>query len=167
MLLYIRIGKTLFYSTNQSHTQKKSFSLELSEKAIPLSSSTTHLGLLRSETNENVINIEERLKLARRTSYALINTGLHGSNGLNPRVSYKIYQCYDIPRLLFGLEVLPINQTQLNMLSKFHLDTLKRLQSLPTRTVTSAVYLFLGALPIEAELHKRQLNTTQHPCIYK
>jgi hypothetical protein len=29
---------------------------------------------------------------------------------------------------------------------------------LPVRTATSAVYLLLGALPIEAELHKRQLS---------
>lgn len=137
---------------------KKSFSLKLGEKDIPLTSNTTHLGLLRAETNENVINIEERLKLARRTLYALIATGVHGSNGLNPRVSYKIYQCYVIPRLLFGLEVLPITQTQLNLLSKFHMDNLKRFQSLPTRTANCAAYLLLGALPIQAELHKRQLS---------
>ena len=38
------------------------------------------------------------------------------------------------------------------------MDTLKRLQSLPMRTATSAVYLLLDALPIEAEQHKRQLS---------
>ena len=126
--------------------------------SILFSTDTTHLGLLRSECNENIINIEERLKLARRTLYALINTGVHGSNGINPRVSYKIYQCYVLPRLLFGLEVLPVNQTQLNLLSKFHVDNLKRFQSLPIRTANCAVHLLLGALPIEGELHKRQLS---------
>lgn len=46
---------------NKSRTfLKKSFTLKLNEKDIPLSPSTTHLGLLRSESNENVINIEER-----------------------------------------------------------------------------------------------------------
>ncbi|MCG7878106.1 MAG: reverse transcriptase family protein, partial [Candidatus Thiodiazotropha endolucinida] len=137
---------------------KKSFGLELEDKTIPLSSSTTHLGILRSETQENIINIEQRLSLARRTLYALINTGLHGSNGLNPKVAYKIYQCYVIPRLLYGLEVLPLNITQLDILRKFHLNNLRRFQSLPTRTASCAVYLLLGALPIEAELHKRQLS---------
>ena len=107
---------------------------------------------------ENIINIEERISLARRTLYALINTGVHGSNGLNPRISYKIYQCYVIPRLLYGLEVLPLTQSQINILSKFHLDNLKRFQSLPTRVATCAVYLLLGVLPLEAELHKRQLG---------
>ena len=132
--------------------------MELSEKTITLSTDTTHLEILRSESNENIINIEERLKLARRTLYALISTGVYGSNCLNPCVSYKIYQCYVVPRLLFGLEVLPFNQSQLNLLSKFHVDTLKRIQSLPTRTATCAVHLLLGALPIEAEIHKRQLS---------
>ena len=42
--------------------------------------------LLRSETNENMINVDERLSLARRTLYSLTNTGLHGSNRLNPQI---------------------------------------------------------------------------------
>ena len=71
---------------------KKSFSVKMGEKSMQLSSSTTHLGLFRTEVNENMINIEDRLSLACRTLYALINTGVHGSNGLNPQVSYKIYQ---------------------------------------------------------------------------
>ena len=120
---------------------KKSFSLDMEDKTIQLSSSTTHLGLFRSEVNENVLNIEERLSLARRTLYSLINTGVHGSNGLNPKVSYKIYQSYVVPRLLYGLEVLPLNNTQMNILSKFHLDNLKKFQSLPIRVATCAVYL--------------------------
>ena len=125
---------------------------------VQFSPATTHLGLLRSEVNENVINIEERLSLGRRTQYALINTGVHGSNGLNPRISYKMYQCYVMPRLLYGLEELPLTQSQINLLSKFHLDSLKRFQSLPTRVATCAVYLHLDALPLEAGLRKRQLS---------
>ena len=34
----------------------------------------------------------------------------------------------------------------------------ERLQSLPSRTALSAVYLLVGALPLGAELHKRQLS---------
>ena len=112
--------------------------------------------ILRAETQENIINIKERLSLACRTLYALINTGVHGSNGLNLKVSLKIYQCYVIPRILFGLEVLPLNKGQLNTLGKFHLDNLRKFQYLPTRVASSAVYLLLGTLPLEAELHKRQ-----------
>ena len=45
----------------------------------------THLGLLRAEKTESTLNISERISVARRTLYAPIKTGVHGSNGLNPR----------------------------------------------------------------------------------
>ena len=77
----------------------------MDEKTMPLSSSATHLGILRSESREKVINIEQRLSLSRRTLYALIN------KGLNPKVAFKIYQCCVISRLLYGLEVLPLDST--------------------------------------------------------
>ena len=43
-------------------------------------------------------------------------------------------------------------------MEKFHLETLKNIQSLPVRTANSIVYLLLGALPLRAELEKRQLG---------
>ena len=109
---------------------KKTFSHNLNGAEIQLSSTTTHLGLFRSETKENVANIEDRLSLARRTLYSLINMGVHGSNRLNPRISFKIYQCYVLPRLLFGLEVLPLTATQISILAKFHIGNLRRFQTL-------------------------------------
>ena len=153
---HVTIHPDVVLLNNHKSVSKKWFSLN--RKDVKLSPNMMHLGILRSETNENTINIEEILKLARRTLYALINTGVHGSNGLNPTVSFKIYQCYVLPRLLFGLEILPITKSQLYQLAKFHVDNLKRFQSLPTRAATSAFYLLLGALPVEAELHKRQLS---------
>jgi hypothetical protein len=38
---------------------------------------TSHLGLTRSSSDENKINLEERIALARRTLYSLIKTGVH------------------------------------------------------------------------------------------
>ena len=75
-------------------------------------SETEHLGLIRSEKNENKLNINKRISLARRTLYSLIKSGLHGCNGLNSNISHKIYQVYVLPRLLYGLEVLPFNKKQ-------------------------------------------------------
>ena len=97
---------------------KDSFQLKMGDNTIELSPTTTHIGILRAETRENTINIDERLSLARWTLYALFNTGVHGPNGLNQKVSLNIYQCYVIPRLLFGLEVLPLNIGQLNIILK-------------------------------------------------
>lgn len=141
-----------------SRYTKSDLKWTLGPTEITPSNRTTHLGLFRSESKENEVNIDERVSLARRTMYSLINTGFHGSNGLNPAVSLKLYQCYVLPRLLFGLEVLPLTVTQTLFLSRFHIKVLRRIQSLPDRTASGAVYLLLGALPIEAEIHKRQLS---------
>jgi hypothetical protein len=66
----------------------------LGDNLIYPSNETTHLVLIRAELKENNLNIEARLSIARRTMYSLMNTGVHGTNGLNPQISYKIYQCY-------------------------------------------------------------------------
>jgi hypothetical protein len=47
-----------------------------------------HLGLTRSSSDENRINIEERIALARRTLYSLIKTGVHGTIGNVPNNRY-------------------------------------------------------------------------------
>ena len=100
------------------------------------SEDTTHLGLIRAELKENNLNIDARISIARRTLYSLMNIGLHGTNGLNPQTSYKIYQSHVIPRLLYGMEILPLNQNLLDIMARFHTNTLRNIQSLPTRTAT-------------------------------
>ena len=125
---------------------------------MDIKTETTHLGITRATSGEYQLNIDSRIALARRTLYSLIKTGVHGTNGLNPRTSYKIFQTYVLPRLIYGLETLNLLNKDLALLTNFHLNTLKQLQSLPARTATPIVYLLLGALPISAELHKRQLS---------
>ncbi|CAC5367401.1 unnamed protein product [Mytilus coruscus] len=97
------------------------------------SEDTTHLGLIRAELKENNLNVDARISIKRRTLHSLMNTGLHGTNGLNPQTSYEIYQSYVIPRLLYGMEILPLHQSQLDIMTHFHTKTLCNIQSLPTR----------------------------------
>ena len=78
------------------------FKWPLGEDEITLSENTTHLGITRAGKKESSSNVSERISLARRTSYSLMNTGLHGANGLSPKISYFIYKTYVLPRLLFG-----------------------------------------------------------------
>ena len=104
------------------------------------------------------MNIKYRISLARRTSYSFINNGLHGINRLNPKTSYVIYRTYAMPRLSYGLEITSFNKTQIKELEIYHLNTLRQIQSLPKRTATASVFMLLGALTIEAELHKRLLG---------
>ena len=95
----------------------------MGDKVVTESSKTEHLGILRilrSSKEENAINILKRTSLARRTLNSLIKTGVHGCNGLNAKIAYKIYQVYVIPRLLYGLEVLLLNKGQLDHCLSFY-----------------------------------------------
>ena len=69
----------------------------LGENPIRLSERAIHLGITRAGKGESVFNVNDRISLARRTSYSLMNTGLHGTNGLSPEASYVIYRAYVLP----------------------------------------------------------------------
>ena len=64
--------------------------LKLKDAPVHVASECTHLGLLRTASNNNKALIDERLKLARRTTYMLMGAGLHGKNGINPLVSNSL-----------------------------------------------------------------------------
>ncbi|CAC5363410.1 unnamed protein product [Mytilus coruscus] len=153
----IHPGKSTLIKTERIKTSKQQHPITLGEKPIKEDQQTTHLGIIRASKNETKLNIQEHVSVARRTLYTLIPVGLNGQEGLNPITAYKIYQAYVLPRLLYGLEV-SLNATQMSDLKQFHLKTLRCFQSLPIRTSSAAVYMLLGAFPIEAELHKIQLS---------
>jgi hypothetical protein len=150
--------KSALIKTERNKMKSLTEPVKLGEKPLQTVNQTVHLGIIRANKNETNLNIQEHISIARKTLYSLIPVGLNGKNGLNPVTAYKIYQAYVLPRLLYGLEVLPLNVSQITELKQFHTKTLRCFQSLPVRTATSAVYRLLGALPIEAELHKRQLS---------
>ena len=104
------------------------------------------------------MNLADIISLARRTGYSLIKSDIHGSNSLNPKVSYRMYQTYIMPRMLYSLEILNLRKSDLKQLSDFHIVLLRRIQCLPSSTALSAIYLLVSALPLETELHKRQLS---------
>ena len=106
------------------------------------------------------ININERIKSARRTKYSLMNSGYHGTNGLSPMTSFQIYKTYVLPRLLYGLEILPLNKTHIATLEKFHKNSLRMInlyqkeQQLRQYTCFSAHYL----------LRQRFIRNSSHFC---
>ncbi len=103
-----------------SYTSKSKSKTDLQwiigENNLQLVDKTVHLGLTRSESKESDTIISERICLARRTLYSLINTGVHGTNGLNPKVSFNIYKTYVLPRLLYSLEVINLSTSNLDSL---------------------------------------------------
>jgi hypothetical protein len=93
-----------------------------------------NLGIIRSEKNECYKNIEARLESARRPNYALMGSGVHGTNGIDDVTSYRIYHTYVLQRLIYGLEVFPLKTTHVENLESFHRKSIRYVQSLPDAT---------------------------------
>ena len=130
----------------------------LGTNPLPVTNSFTHLGITRFNMEVKDTAITEKVKLARRTSYALMGTGLHGTNGLPAAVSLKIYKSYVLPRMLYGLEAMNLDGKQIKELEQYHIRFLRQIQSLPDRTARSGVYILLGTVPMEAYYHLAVLS---------
>ncbi|CAC5391275.1 unnamed protein product [Mytilus coruscus] len=56
----------------------------LYDTPVTVSKEATNLGMARSWKKEGEINVANRIKLARRTVYALMGSAVHGTNALDP-----------------------------------------------------------------------------------
>lgn len=99
-------------------------------------SSYTHVGIERNPAEK--IIVAERIKLSRRTSYALMGAGMHGYNGVNPRIVLKIWNTYIYiyvhPRLTFGLDCVTLSRKEMDELNFFHKSHLKLAKSYSRRS---------------------------------
>ena len=77
----------------------------IGDKEMPVVESTTHMGISRSSSNQEMQAVESNIQKAKRTIYSLMGTGLHGENGLDPETSISLLQTYVLPVLFYGLEV--------------------------------------------------------------
>jgi hypothetical protein len=85
----------------------------LSQKKFEKSEKTKHLVLLEMETH--TVDIEERLKSGRGTLYGLLGTGFSSIT------AHNLWKVYALPRMAYGLEILPMtnkDKKQLEILQK-------------------------------------------------
>ena len=141
----------------QGTGHEESPSWTLGDKIMKESDGFDHLGL-EWEAGKKYPNIEARISSARRMSYLLFGSGLHGTNGLDPASSFKIISIYIVPALLHGLNATVLPKKEILKLDKFYRTLLRRIQSLPVSTASEAIYRLLDTLPIEALLHMRMFS---------
>ena len=142
----------VIYNSNNSGKTK----WEIGKDTIESSSSTVHLGLQREDSNK--FDIQPKIQTARRTMYSLLGAGLHGRRGLNPLTSYKIWECFGLPRCTYGLESVRITNKDMDSLEKYQRSLLRQLQSLPDRCANIPVYTLLGAKPMQTILDIKMLS---------
>jgi hypothetical protein len=59
-------------------------------RIMPVVDKATHIGITRSDTNSARTTVDENIRKARRVTYSLMGTGLHGENGLYFQFSHLI-----------------------------------------------------------------------------
>ena len=122
---------------------------------MPEVEQATHLGIIKTTTMKHNIqtNVDENITKARRSAYSLFGCGFHGHNGLDPESLLHIYKTYITPVLLYGMELLLPSSKPLEQLELFQKRILKQILSLPMSCPDPAVYILIGILPIEAQIH--------------
>ena len=90
--------------------------------------------------------------------YSLAGAGLYGFNGVGPKVSLHLLKIYIVPILIYGLEALVLTRGDYQHLEKFYKTALRRIQHLPENTANPAIYLLLGCIPVEGQIHIRMLT---------
>ena len=106
---------------------------------------------------DNKIKVDERIRVGRKTIYALLGPGLHAPQGMCPTISYKIWKTYAIPRILYGAEVLNHTLTDIIKLERLQVQICNQLQGLPERTAKLAAYILLGVEPIALVVDRHTL----------
>ncbi len=60
-----------------------------------------------------------------------MGSGVHGVNGLNPKIAFHIFKIYITLHLLYGLDSLVVPKAQIAELEKYHISFLRAIQGQP------------------------------------
>lgn len=135
---------------------QRNYNVQLGNDKISQTDDTKHLGIKRMKKSK--VNTDERLQIARRTTYALLGPGLYAHKGMSPIVSAKLWRTYVLPRSLYGVQILNYTATDIKKFETLQLKMCRQMQGLPSRAANIATYALLGTEPIEAVLDKLLLT---------
>ena len=128
----------------------------LDGEEIPNVTETIHLGIDRNLGSQT--DIKKKVQLGRRAMYSLMGAGAYGNSGLNPQVSIHMWKTFALPRMLYGLEISRLRNSDTMQLEALQRSILRRIQCLPNNTANVAVYCLLGVRPIEQEIDLKKLS---------
>jgi hypothetical protein len=80
---------------------------KIDNRIMPVVDKATHIGITRSDTNSARTTVDENIRKARRATYSLMGTGLHGENVLDPETSISLLDLTGRITLLAGCSWYP------------------------------------------------------------
>ena len=129
---------------------------QINNNNLPVIKEVVHVGVERTIHTIDP-TVDSRISTGRKTLYALLGSGLHGTNGLPVNTSLHLYQIYVLPRVIYGLEALTLSKPNVNALELFQRATLKAILGVPPRTAIPALYIITGILPMARMIDQKHL----------
>ena len=114
-----------------SKKAEKAIGIKLGPHVLVNSNCETYLGTpLATDANAERNFIEKKIKSCRSMCYATQSLGTL-SYPLSPNIASKLYLSACIPKLLYGVEIINVDDQSLEKLESFHANSAKLFQGLP------------------------------------
>lgn len=126
--------------------------LKLGPDTVKMKSKAKHMGIILSNNqNDELETYSKRSNDMRSVVYAARSMG-RPAVPVAPTVICKIYNSVAVPRGLYGMEVVPINDDGLRVLEQAHKVNAKSILDVPDHTPSVAPLAMLGWLTINARI---------------
>ena len=116
-----------------------------------------HLGVpLSSTKHAEKIATDARIQIHKKISY-MIQSICARNGGISPMSASKVYLSVAMPRLLYGCQVWPISDDNVELKERAHQDAARRLQGLLQQCTGPAATALMGRLSVQATIDMYRL----------
>ena len=129
----------------------------LGDKEISVVSECRHMGI--TLTTQRMLYkkaIQERIGAGKSTLLATRGIGSH-SQPVTPTVLSKVYWTISVPKMTYGVEVVPIDETNLNDIETGHRQNAKIVQNILNMSHKRAVLATLGWMSMKSYIAFRKM----------
>ncbi|KAK3086058.1 hypothetical protein FSP39_012864 [Pinctada imbricata] len=127
-------SKVMVFNQQKKYRETAVNLIDLHGKEVEIVDEYKHIGIKRTTNSQGQGHIDEAIITGRKTTYALMGVGLHGYNGVNPKIGLQIWNTYVKPRVIYGLENVKLTNGDRKKLNQYHKRCLKQMLQLPERT---------------------------------
>ena len=142
------IEKCVVLSWTKRGTQEKNISFKLGPGQISVKTQCKHMGVnLTSDKKTEIESYSKRINACKSVVYAARSLG-SPAVPVPPTVMNKIYWAVAVPRMLYGLDVCPLNDAGMKNMEQAHRQNAKTIQNMPMNTPNPAPLATIGWLSV-------------------
>ena len=141
---------------NRSKDATEQLTWRLGDEPIQLAKQHPHLhvGIIKSSTKYDPS--DKMISKGTQTFYALTGAGAY-TGGPLPHHCARLWKFYCIPRMLYGVAVIKLNQAVRNKLDRAQHQLFKKILGLQNTAADEAVHLLTGLIPLSMQVDLEML----------